>query len=231
VVPAILLALVPAACSGSGPPTPSPSASPATGTPDGTTGPGPGDDRQAFAVWPEDVRSSAEATADRVAAGELGWRRRPDAMAGMFAGRVLGWPGAGVEPFEDDGCDGCYLVTRADGGGAVFVRSEPLVGEIWSVVSVQAVEDGEIEDYRLAFSVSGGRARGAIDLGDEPGATLVLAYGERSAEVDVAPPGEFDLDLGFEPPTSGHFLVLFGEDGAVSTAVAGTLPAGDFAAS
>jgi hypothetical protein len=183
-------------------------------------------------VWPEDTAAEAYAAC----AANRGRQRTAPAIVSRFATDVLGWGSPIVDPPRTS--SGAWTVTPLggnvyDGGVEAGVRiwTEEVRPGCWSVSSVSRLPDRR--QTGLGVSVRGPRVEVAFDPLGAASAEIRVGYGQRRVRrVWNAPANSFvRLVLGFRPDSTGSLLILLeDEDGDVFSAVATSLPAGDFAA-
>ena len=182
---------------------------------------------EGFAIWPEDTPQAAARTAVGLEQGDDPWRTDASETAVEFSQRVLEWPHPSTGAVKDLGYGSFAVeVTRESGGPSVSVRVAKLIADRWW--SVTYVQGDPPEGYTA--TVRGSK----VELGfDDDGAASMdvrVGYGGQGVSRTVTRPG-LKADLGFEPTTTGHFLVLYrNEHGEVFSAFGTKLPAGDFAA-
>ncbi|HEY8525475.1 MAG TPA: hypothetical protein VIL48_10955 [Acidimicrobiales bacterium] len=94
------------------------------------------------AIWPFVTAEAAANAQEQVDQGHSPWLLEPSAVAGFYAGAVLGWDDAGVEPVRP----GVYWLTDpATGARAEVELAQPARtgdGGIWAVVDARSVALG-----------------------------------------------------------------------------------------
>lgn len=94
------------------------------------------------AIWPFLTAEEAANTQEQVDQGHSPWMVEPAAVAEFYAGAVLGWQEAGVEPVRP----GVYWVTDPVSGARAEVElgqpARPGEGGIWAVVEARSVALG-----------------------------------------------------------------------------------------
>ena len=94
------------------------------------------------AVWPFVTAEEAANTQEQVDQGHSPWMVEPTAVAEFYAGAVLGWQEAGVEPVRP----GMYWLTDPASGARAEVElgqpARPGEGGIWAVVEARSVALG-----------------------------------------------------------------------------------------
>jgi hypothetical protein len=200
-------------------------------TPSETIDPDPGTEARSyahdgFALWPEDTYEAALAATQN--GGASAWRTDPKETAARFASEVLGWNRAAVEMVRRKDTSASAIVSRGTPGDRVDLGLRAPLPGTWSVLNV--FPHGE---YFPSVRVRNGRASLGVELeGDAASAEVTVGYGGRDRSVSTEHAGTVSIDLGFEPSTSGHFLILFRDPrGETVSAVGTTLPAEDFTAS
>ncbi len=180
-----------------------------------------------FAVWPEDTEEGAFAASEN----PKPYRFDAEETALAFASDVLAWDDASTESYDgpvECGDRTCLLVRREPGGPAALVIVAQLVPELWSVTYVGSPDDTSIA---LSLGVEGSKVNAVFDLGDASSARLVVGYGGRGGMHVYLETSTKPWDLGFEPDTTGHYLLTFRDaDGVVTAALGAPLPKGDLAA-
>jgi hypothetical protein len=196
------------------------------------------------AIWPEDTYEHAAEECTSEAHKEDSWRADPESIALEFGALVLGWEEPSVMEVDDPEAynyDGVVLDVRRDppdGGhgpvsALVRVWTFESAPDCWSIGSVSRVPDNE--PTGVSVSVDGRVVQIGFDTLDAAGGSVEVGYGGRDqmkrwveAEATERP---VTFELGFDPATTGHFLILFeDQEGQVFSASGGPLAAGDFAA-
>lgn len=184
----------------------------------------------AGAIWPEDTEAAANS-----ACGSF-QDLRADAMSVVleFGNTVLGWKEAVA--YEAPGGPEVELQLRRSGAhlgerlrGQVRVFTKEVSPGCWSVVGVSRPPDNR--PTSVTIQVQDRRARVGFASLSAASASVQVGYGGRAvtAAWESGDPQPVEVDLGFDPDTTGHYLILL-EDarGRVFSAVGGALPRGDF---
>jgi hypothetical protein len=183
---------------------------------------------EGFAVWPEDTEEGAFAASEN----PKPYRFDAEETALAFASEVLAWDDAATEPYGgpvECGDRTCTLIRREPGGPAALVIVAQLVPELWSVTYVGSPDETSIS---LSLGVEGSKVNAVFDLGDAASARMTVGYGGRGAIHVYTETSTKAWDLGFEPDTTGHYILTFRDaDGSVTAALGAPLPKGDLAAS
>lgn len=190
-----------------------------------------GGDQGLSLVWPEDTFERAEEGCNEASPGE---RTAPQVVS-RFATEVLGWesPIYAPPPTRSDAWTVRPSAPDTYGGNVsagVSVWTTEILPGCWSITSLSRLPDRR--PTGVGVSVSGR----AVSIGYDPlgatSATIEIGYGGRDRKVfDRAPLDVVEVKLGYDPDTTGHFLVLLRDEaGQVFTAYGSALPAGDFAA-
>jgi hypothetical protein len=217
----VALAVFAGACSTNDP---EPSATPSSPLAVETSAPS---DDDAFALWPEDTRSAAEAKAG----DPEFWRSDRQQTALHFAAEVLGWDDAAIADYRgpiECGEGGCVRAIRPNSDAVLITMGRP-VEEVWSVLGVgQTGPGGEA----LGLDIEASQVRAVFPLAGAASATVEVGYGADVATHDYTEDAVTQTwDLGFTSSTAGHFLILFKDaDGNVIRAQGSPLARGDFTA-
>jgi hypothetical protein len=192
----------------------------------GSGSPGPGSEPEvAFAVWPEDTRSSANLTAFHLQAGDDPWRGDPARTARRFALLVMGWPDAAVGPVvPEDGSDLREVtLARVDGRATVrLILGRVVQDRWWSVLAVMA---GRPRPLRV--TVHGRDAVIRFDREQAFDVGITLGYGALTS-TRYRRSGQVRFRLPSPPRTSGHVLLVYRDaNRQVFDAQGVGLPAGD----
>lgn len=180
-----------------------------------------------FAIWPEDTRPEALAAEGGLANGRDPWRQDAEKTALRFARVVMGWKDTDVHDCKDPmKYRDCLIVERRDSAASVIVAMRRLLADRWwSVTWV-----GEEKDYGFGITVRGSKVTMGFDLHGAASVSVIVGYGEHDMSKTVMR-SSTTLDLGFDPNTSGHVLLLFRDRrGEVFSAEGSSLPGGDFVA-
>lgn len=189
--------------------------------------PGTSSAQRPFAIWPEDTRPEALAAEGDLANGRDPWRKDAEQTARRFAREVMGWKNTDVHDCRDPvNYRDCLIVERQDSGASVIVAMRRLLADRWwSVTWV-----GEAQDYGFGITVRGSMVTMGFDLHGAASVSVMVGYGEHDVSKTVMTTST-TLDLGFDPNTSGHVLLLFRDRrGEVFSAEGSSLPGGDFVA-
>lgn len=189
------------------------------------------------AIWPEDTADQAKQACSKVTHARDGWRRNAASTALHFGREVLEWddPLAIVRKRSRTGWDVELRESNSDDadkaeGAAVIVYASDIFGNCWSV---EHVSHFPVRDPGLSVGINGRTANVVFGSLGADSATIEFGYAGRivtkSWEEGMEQP--VFLPLGFEPDTTGHFLILLRDaSGAVFSAKGLSLPKGDFAA-
>ncbi|MFN2588956.1 MAG: hypothetical protein ABR613_12685 [Actinomycetota bacterium] len=182
------------------------------------------------AVWPEDTAAGARRGCRR------GDRSDPVGVASDFTAQVMRWLDPDVAIVARSPSERTLDVRPADGVGreppirrGVRLHMREVLPDCWSVASASPPDERAV----LGISVRGEKVDVSFDRGTGVGATVEIGYGRSKVRKvwDARARGLLHLDIGFEPETTGHFLILLHDaDGTTFTALGRPLPPGDFAA-